>query len=184
MYFYVILLLLKVEFIINYFFFLSALLNFVWWLIADLKGIKGLPFSFSFPSFSFLFFLLVLMQENSRFGNMGKIWIHRYSASSTLVLCLQHYLFLSRFILNFQDLHEQLEKNSNLDKKEIQKAKEGQKRDYPNGIPECGTDALRFALCAYTSQGMKPYLMQVHCKSNQNFLLFYFIEKKGYIFWI
>nr|XP_060615928.1 valine--tRNA ligase-like [Anolis sagrei ordinatus] len=27
------------------------------------------------------------------------------------------------------------------------------KSDYPNGIPECGTDALRFALCAYTSQG-------------------------------
>ena len=24
---------------------------------------------------------------------------------------------------------------------------------YPNGIPECGTDALRFALCAYTAQG-------------------------------
>uniref|UniRef100_A0A8C6VJ20 valine--tRNA ligase n=1 Tax=Naja naja TaxID=35670 RepID=A0A8C6VJ20_NAJNA len=28
-----------------------------------------------------------------------------------------------------------------------------QKSDYPNGIPECGTDALRFALCAYTTQG-------------------------------
>merc|ERR1712223_960829 len=26
-------------------------------------------------------------------------------------------------------------------------------QDYPNGIPECGTDALRFALCAYTAQG-------------------------------
>ena len=37
--------------------------------------------------------------------------------------------------------------------KEIKKAIEGQKVDYPNGIPECGTDALRFALCAYTSQG-------------------------------
>ena len=30
---------------------------------------------------------------------------------------------------------------------------EGQKRDYPQGIPECGTDALRFALCSYTRQG-------------------------------
>ncbi len=28
-----------------------------------------------------------------------------------------------------------------------------QKADYPNGIPECGTDAMRFALCAYTAQG-------------------------------
>lgn len=35
----------------------------------------------------------------------------------------------------------------------MEKAKQGQKSDYPNGIPECGTDALRFALCAYTSQG-------------------------------
>jgi len=28
-----------------------------------------------------------------------------------------------------------------------------QKADFPQGIPECGTDALRFALCAYTAQG-------------------------------
>ena len=40
----------------------------------------------------------------------------------------------------------------NLDVKEIEKAKQGQKADYPDGIEECGTDALRFALCAYTSQ--------------------------------
>lgn len=32
-------------------------------------------------------------------------------------------------------------------------AKAGQAADYPQGIPECGTDALRFALMAYTSQG-------------------------------
>lgn len=43
--------------------------------------------------------------------------------------------------------------DSNLDPVEVEKAKQGQKSDYPNGIPECGTDALRFALCAYTSQG-------------------------------
>lgn len=41
----------------------------------------------------------------------------------------------------------------NLDPNEIQKAKEGQKKDFPNGIAECGTDALRFALCNYTTQG-------------------------------
>lgn len=28
-----------------------------------------------------------------------------------------------------------------------------QKSDYPEGIPECGADAMRFALCAYTAQG-------------------------------
>ena len=27
------------------------------------------------------------------------------------------------------------------------------KADYPDGIPECGTDAMRFALCVYTAQG-------------------------------
>lgn len=34
----------------------------------------------------------------------------------------------------------------------MEKAKEGQKLDYPTGIPECGTDALRFGLLAYTVQ--------------------------------
>lgn len=43
--------------------------------------------------------------------------------------------------------------DSNLDPQELKRAMEGQKRDYPQGIPECGTDALRFALCSYTSQG-------------------------------
>jgi valyl-tRNA synthetase len=41
----------------------------------------------------------------------------------------------------------------NLNAKELEKAQKGQGEDYPNGIPECGTDALRFALCAYTAQG-------------------------------
>ncbi|KAJ9598284.1 hypothetical protein L9F63_011024 [Diploptera punctata] len=54
--------------------------------------------------------------------------------------------------ISLEDLHKQLI-GSNLDPKEIEKAKEGQKQDYPNGIPECGTDALRFALCAYILQG-------------------------------
>ncbi|XP_022099146.1 valine--tRNA ligase-like [Acanthaster planci] len=54
--------------------------------------------------------------------------------------------------ITLESLHKLLE-NSNLDPREIAKAKEGQKADYPNGIPECGTDALRFALCAYTAQG-------------------------------
>ena len=43
--------------------------------------------------------------------------------------------------------------SGNLPEKEIVKAKEGQKQDFPEGIPECGADAMRFALCAYTAQG-------------------------------
>ncbi|XP_055313918.1 valine--tRNA ligase [Sitodiplosis mosellana] len=42
--------------------------------------------------------------------------------------------------------------SSNLDPKEITKAIAGQKQDYPNGIPECGSDAMRFALCSYNLQ--------------------------------
>ncbi|KAK4877421.1 hypothetical protein RN001_009927 [Aquatica leii] len=49
--------------------------------------------------------------------------------------------------ISLEELHDQL-LDSNLDPKEIDKAKLGQKQDYPDGIPECGTDALRFALCA------------------------------------
>lgn len=41
----------------------------------------------------------------------------------------------------------------NLDPREVAIAKEGQKRDFPHGIPECGTDALRFALCSYVAAG-------------------------------
>jgi valyl-tRNA synthetase len=54
--------------------------------------------------------------------------------------------------ISLEQLQEQL-KGSNLDPKEFEKAREGQKNDYPNGIPECGTDALRFAFCAYANQG-------------------------------
>lgn len=51
-----------------------------------------------------------------------------------------------------QTLHDKL-KLGNLDPREIIKAEAGQKLSFPNGIPECGTDALRFALCAYTTGG-------------------------------
>lgn len=43
--------------------------------------------------------------------------------------------------------------SGNLDPREIATAKAGQRKDFPDGIPECGTDALRFTLCAYTSAG-------------------------------
>lgn len=51
-----------------------------------------------------------------------------------------------------KDLHQQL-RVGNLAETEIKKAEANQKLSYPNGIPECGTDALRFALCAYTTGG-------------------------------
>ncbi|ORY37912.1 valyl-tRNA synthetase [Rhizoclosmatium globosum] len=41
----------------------------------------------------------------------------------------------------------------NLDPREVKKAQEGQAKDFPNGIPQCGTDALRFTLLNYSSGG-------------------------------
>lgn len=46
------------------------------------------------------------------------------------------------------DLNEKLS-GSNLDQKEYERALAGQKKLFPKGIPECGTDALRFKLCEY-----------------------------------
>ncbi|KAF5319390.1 hypothetical protein D9619_008866 [Psilocybe cf. subviscida] len=54
--------------------------------------------------------------------------------------------------LPLADLHAKL-LEGNLDPKEIAKATAGQKKDFPKGIPQCGTDALRFALCAYSGGG-------------------------------
>uniref|UniRef100_A0A8D2J1U5 Valine--tRNA ligase, mitochondrial n=1 Tax=Varanus komodoensis TaxID=61221 RepID=A0A8D2J1U5_VARKO len=51
-----------------------------------------------------------------------------------------------------QVLQENLQK-SNLDPREVAIAMEGQRRNFPQGIPECGADALRFALCSYCAQG-------------------------------
>ena len=54
--------------------------------------------------------------------------------------------------LDLESLHQKLYEG-NLDDKEIAKAKAGQKKDFPKGIPQCGTDALRFSLCAYQAFG-------------------------------
>ena len=54
--------------------------------------------------------------------------------------------------ISLKDLNKTLE-GGNLEEKEVKKAQAGQAEDYPEGIPECGTDAMRFALVAYTAQG-------------------------------
>ncbi|CAL5323136.1 unnamed protein product [Camellia sinensis] len=53
--------------------------------------------------------------------------------------------------ITLEALHKRLEQG-NLDPTELEVAKEGQKKDFPTGIPECGADALRFALVSYTAQ--------------------------------
>ncbi|XP_059826824.1 valine--tRNA ligase, mitochondrial [Hypanus sabinus] len=53
---------------------------------------------------------------------------------------------------SLQRLQEKLQEG-NLDPRERRIALEGQCRDFPQGIPECGSDALRFALCSHRCQG-------------------------------
>eukprot|EP00271_Cylindrocystis_brebissonii_P006439 TRINITY_DN19235_c0_g2_i1.p1 TRINITY_DN19235_c0_g2~~TRINITY_DN19235_c0_g2_i1.p1 ORF type:complete len:1187 (-),score=295.38 TRINITY_DN19235_c0_g2_i1:219-3779(-) len=59
--------------------------------------------------------------------------------------------------VSLADLHKKLEEG-NLDKREVEKAKAGQAEDFPEGIKECGCDALRFALVAYTAQSISVNL--------------------------
>ncbi|KAK4686354.1 valyl-tRNA synthetase, partial [Tremellales sp. Uapishka_1] len=53
---------------------------------------------------------------------------------------------------NLEKLHGDL-RLGNLADSEIKKAEEGQKKLFPKGIPQCGTDALRFTLANYCSGG-------------------------------
>ncbi|KAJ8038314.1 Valine--tRNA ligase [Holothuria leucospilota] len=53
--------------------------------------------------------------------------------------------------ISLEGLHARLE-DSLLDAEERATSRKGQAADYPKGIPECGTDALRFALCTYKAQ--------------------------------
>ena len=63
--------------------------------------------------------------------------------------------------LPLEALHQKLYEG-NLDEKEIAKAISGQKKNFPKGIPQCGTDALRFALCAYSGRGMSGAISSLH----------------------
>lgn len=54
--------------------------------------------------------------------------------------------------ITLPELHEKL-LMGNLDPKELKTAERYQKTAFPNGIPECGADALRIALCGYTTGG-------------------------------
>lgn len=54
--------------------------------------------------------------------------------------------------ISLSDLQEKL-KHGNLDASELKRATAAQAKDFPKGIPECGTDALRFALVSYPTRG-------------------------------
>lgn len=54
--------------------------------------------------------------------------------------------------IELQALHDKL-LTGNLAASEVKKATAYQKTSFPQGIPECGADALRFALIAYSTGG-------------------------------
>ena len=54
--------------------------------------------------------------------------------------------------IELEALHAKL-KTGNLDPRELVTATKYQKAAFPNGIPECGADALRFSLVSYTTGG-------------------------------
>lgn len=72
--------------------------------------------------------------------------------------------------ITLEQLHAQL-LQGNLDAKELKKARAAQEQDFPKGIPECGTDALRFSLCAYSSSSgmhtspLLPDMLNLHSRS-------------------
>jgi valyl-tRNA synthetase len=55
--------------------------------------------------------------------------------------------------ITLDQLQEKL-KLGNLDEKEYDIASKTQRESFPQGIPECGADALRFSLINYTTGGM------------------------------
>lgn len=66
-------------------------------------------------------------------------------------------------------LHKKLEEG-NLDPREATRAKADQKKAYPNGIPECGTDALRFGLCGLVTGGRDLNLNVMQVKGYRQFV--------------
>lgn len=67
--------------------------------------------------------------------------------------------------VQLQKLHDDLRKG-NLPDKEIAKAEDGQKKMFPKGIPQCGTDALRFTMCNYTSGGKLSHQWTSGCSAD------------------
>ena len=73
--------------------------------------------------------------------------------------------------IELQALHDKL-KTGNLDPKELTTATKFQKTAFPDGIPECGADALRFCLVSYTTGGS--------CTWKPNFAMLTDLNRRGY----
>ncbi|KAG2377606.1 hypothetical protein C9374_009122 [Naegleria lovaniensis] len=69
---------------------------------------------------------------------------------------------------SLDDLRKGVEKNTNITKQEMKKALQGIQQEFPNGIPQCGTDALRFTLIQYTQQGRQINLDIMRAQANRH----------------
>ncbi|XP_036212389.1 valine--tRNA ligase, mitochondrial isoform X7 [Myotis myotis] len=67
-----------------------------------------------------------------------------------------------------QVLQEKL-RDGNLDPAELAIAAAAQRKDFPHGIPECGTDALRFALCSHGALAGDLHLSVSEVLSSRHF---------------
>ncbi|XP_066110325.1 valine--tRNA ligase, mitochondrial isoform X1 [Saccopteryx bilineata] len=70
--------------------------------------------------------------------------------------------------VELQALQEKLS-DGNLDPAELTIAAAAQRKDFPHGIPECGTDALRFALCSHGALGGDLHLSVSEVLSTRHF---------------
>jgi valyl-tRNA synthetase len=70
---------------------------------------------------------------------------------------------------SLEALHAKLD-GGNLDPKEIARAKADQKKMFASGIPECGTDALRFGLCGLVTGGRDLNLNVMQIKGHRQFV--------------
>ncbi|XP_058410832.1 valine--tRNA ligase, mitochondrial isoform X1 [Diceros bicornis minor] len=70
--------------------------------------------------------------------------------------------------VELQVLQEKL-RDGNLDPAELAMAAAAQRKDFPHGIPECGTDALRFALCSHGALGGDLHLSVSEVLSSRHF---------------
>ena len=62
--------------------------------------------------------------------------------------------------ITLEELQEKL-KHGNLQPSELERATKLQKKQFPEGIPECGTDALRFTLLNFTTANARDINLDV-----------------------
>ncbi|RHY99602.1 hypothetical protein DYB26_005973, partial [Aphanomyces astaci] len=59
----------------------------------------------------------------------------------------------------------------NLDPKELVRAEKDLKREFPSGIPSCGTDALRLTLSTKSHEGFESFRLAQSAGAAQRFFL-------------